>query len=371
MSPLRFLQLDRYLVWEVLRPFAATCGLFILLFGGYTSAKLLADAEAGELPMDIVWMLIGLRIIIAMEVLLPIALYLSVVLGLGRLYSDSEMTAMAACGYGTGRLLWAVFRLAFVVAVVVACLAIAVRPWAYQQSYALKNRAQARFDIDKLEAGRFHANEESGYVVFAERLDREQELLQEVFFAQPGDGDKTEVIYARSMHQVDRDDGRLALVFHDGYAYEIDVRGSGDTVMSFQTFTLVMAGTPEPMGYKSKAAPLARLWGSDNPKDMAELQWRLLRPVSALLLAVLAIPLSRTAPRQGRYAKAVIAIIVFALYYNLSSMAKTWVKEDVVGVVPGAWWPDALLLLFIIAWYVPVLMAWWRGRELALNWGTP
>jgi len=368
MTVLRLLCLDRYLIREVLRPFAASCGLFIMLFGGYTSADLLSDAVAGVLPMDIVWRLILLKVTIALEVLLPIALYLSVVMGLGRLYSDSEMTAMAACGYGTGRVVWTIFRLSLIVAAVVACFAILIRPWAYQQSYVLKNLGQAQFDIDKLEAGRFHVNEEAGYVIFAETVDYDREVLGQVFFTRPDSGEKLQTVYAQSMRQSNQKNGMLTLEFHDGYAYEVDTSGEGDMVMRFQTFTLFLAGAPEPVGYKSKAAAIGQLWGSDNPKDIAEFQWRLLRPVSAMLLALLAVPLSRTAPRRSRHGRTVFAIIVFAVYYNLSGMAKTWVKEGVVGPVPGAWWPDALLLLVLVGWYLPSITVWWRASRFVTSW---
>lgn len=364
-NPFRLHILDRYLALEVLRPFLATCSLFILLFGGYSSADLLADAVAGELPMDIVWQLIGLKVLIALEVLLPIALYLSVVLGLGRLYNDAEMTAMAACGYSDGRVAGTIFRLALIIAVVVACLSTQIRPWAYQQSYQLRNRAEARFDIDKLEPGRFHSSD--GYVIFAEAIDRQRERLESVFFNHPKGDDQLQTIYARSLSHAVAGDGRSILQFHEGYAYNLDLKGAGDAVLRFQTFTLVLAGVPEPVGYKSKAARMAQLWQSANPKDIAELQWRLLRPVSALLLTLLAIPLSRTAPRQGRYARTLVAIVLFALYYNLTGVAKTWVKEGVVGPVPGVWWPELLLLLIVCVWYAPAIMAWWRTRRL-LTW---
>jgi len=368
INPFRFRILDRYLAYEVLRPFLATCALFVLLFGGYSSADLLADAVDGELPMDIVGQLIGLKILIALEVLLPIALYLSVVLGLGRLYNDAEMTAMAACGYGEGRVAGAVLRVALLVAVIVACLALLIRPWAYQRSYALRNQAEARFDIDRLEPGQFHGSESGGYVVFAEAIDRRRERLESVFFNHPKGDDKLQAIYARSLTHRIAGDGRSVLEFHDGYAYDLDLVGQGDTVLRFQTFTLVLAGVPEPVGYKSKAASLGRLWRSPNPKDVAELQWRLLRPVSALLLALAAVPLSRTAPRQGRYAKTIGAILLFALYYNLTGVAKTWVKEGIVGPVPGVWWPDLLLLLLVGVWYAPAALTWWRARRLSI-WG--
>lgn len=363
MNPFRFRLLDRYLVREVLRPFAATCLLFVLLFGGYSSAQLLSDAVAGILPMDIVWQLIGLKVVIALEVLLPIALYLAAVIGLGRLHTDSEIIAMAACGYGEDRVAWTALRLALLVAVGVAGFSVQLRPWAYRQSYAIEHRAKAQFDINKLEARRFHAGED--YVVFAEKVDRPGRRLDGVFFSQDLENRKTQVIYARSLTQEEPDqNGNTPLTFTDGYAYELDFGGRADVTFRFQNLTLVLDGSIEPLGYRSKAAATGQLWRSEDPKDIAELQWRLSRPGSTILLTLLAIPLSRTAPRTGRYGRTILAVVVFAVYYNLSGLAKTWVKEGVVGAVPGVWWPDALLLFLIGVWYFPLISTWFRLRSL-------
>ncbi|MCX8049075.1 MAG: LPS export ABC transporter permease LptF [Methylohalobius sp.] len=359
MSLFRFLLLDRYLAREVLRPFAATCSLFVLLFGGYSSAKLLADAVAGLLPTGVVWQLIGLKIVIALEVLLPIALYLAMVIGLGRLYSDSEMVAMAACGYGEGRIAWTVLRLALLVAVVVAGFSLQLRPWAYRQSYELENRAKAGFDVHKLEARRFHVGQD--YVVFAEEVDRPGKRLHQVFFNQELSNRKTQIIYARSLTQGEPDsDGNTPLIFEEGYAYELDFEGRADISLRFKQLILVLNNVAQPPGYRSKSASTWELWDSEDFKDVAELQWRLSRPSSTLLLALLAVPLSRTAPRAGRYGRTILAVLVFAVYYNLAGLAKTWVKEGAVGAMPGLWWVDTLLLGLIGVFYFPLVSAWFR-----------
>lgn len=367
MNPFQFHLLDRYLVGEILRPFAATCLLFVLLFSGYSSAKILADAVAGQLPLDIVWRLIGLKVVIALEVLLPIALYLAVVVGLGRLHTDSEIIAMAACGYGEDRVAWTALRLALVVAVIVGWFSIELRPWAYRQSYAIEHRAKAQFDINKLEARRFHAGE--NYVVFAEEVDRASKKLHGVFFSQDLSGQKTQVIYARSLTQAGDQNGSTPLVFDDGYAYELDFDGQADVTFRFQRLTLLLDGSVKPPGYRSKAAATGQLWHSKDPKDIAELQWRLARPGSVVLLALLAVPLSRTAPRTSRYGRAVLAVVMFAVYYNLEGLAKTWVKEGIVGEVPGLWWPDLVLLFSVGVWYFPLLSARFKLRKLALGVG--
>jgi lipopolysaccharide export system permease protein len=89
--------------------------------------------------------------------------------------------------------------------------------------------------------------------------------------------------------------------------------------------------------------------GSSRPGDVSELQWRLSTPVSTVLLSLLAIPLSRTAPRRGKYAKILVAVILYAVYYNLCLAAKTWVEHRVVPRVPGIWWVHALIAAIAFA----------------------
>ncbi|MFN3919045.1 MAG: LptF/LptG family permease, partial [Methylohalobius sp.] len=189
--------------------------------------------------------------------------------------------------------------------------------------------------------------------------------LQGVFFNQEFSNHKTQVIYARSMSQGEPDpNGNTPLVFEDGYAYELDFGGRADVSLRFQQLTLVQDGAAKPPGYRSKSAATLELWDSKDPKDLAELQWRLSRPGSTVLLALLAIPLSRTAPRTGRYGRTVLAVVMFAVYYNLVGLAKTWVKEGVVGAVPGVWWPDVLLLGLAGIWYFPLVSAWFKLHKM-------
>ena len=99
------------------------------------------------------------------------------------------------------------------------------------------------------------------------------------------------------------------------------------------------------------------LYRSDKLEDIAELQWRLSTPLSAILLGLLGVPLSRANPRQGKYGKVVIAVVVFAGYYNVSIVAKNWIEKDVVNIMVGIWWVPLLLVVFmlILLWRQNVL----------------
>ena len=91
--------------------------------------------------------------------------------------------------------------------------------------------------------------------------------------------------------------------------------------------------------------PSAALLSSSDPRDIAELQWRLAMPVSVIVLLLLAVPLCKSSPRQGRYGRLVVAILLFVIYYNLLATAKYWVGEGKGLTAIGLWWVPVLPVL--------------------------
>ncbi|MBT8366090.1 MAG: LptF/LptG family permease, partial [Deltaproteobacteria bacterium] len=98
-------------------------------------------------------------------------------------------------------------------------------------------------------------------------------------------------------------------------------------------------------------------------EEIAEFQWRLSTPLATILLALLGVPLSRSSPRRGKYAKVTTAVVIFAVYYNLSALTKKWVEKGVLDSIPGIWWIQFLLagLLLFLFWQ-PALIFFRRGR---------
>ncbi len=155
------------------------------------------------------------------------------------------------------------------------------------------------------------------------------------------------------------------MTFMDGRGYGIDNQGREDLVLRFRSLTLPLTQAEGSVGYKRKAVSLARLAASRHPGDLAEYQWRLSMPFATLVLGLLAVPLSRSRPRHGRFAKLFVAILVFALYYNLLSVARTWVDQGKVPALPGIWWahfiPAVILFMLLIQPYARLRLERDRG----------
>lgn len=173
--------IERYLIREVAKPLAAVLGILAALFVGYSTAGLLADAVNGLLPTGAIAELVGLKLLISLEVLIPISLYVSVVMAFGKLYGDSEITAMFALQVTPGIVLRALFMLSGGLAVLVLALSLVVRPWAYEKSHDITYRAQLSMNVDAMESGTFYLNKHGGRVIFFPRREGIRGPAKEVF----------------------------------------------------------------------------------------------------------------------------------------------------------------------------------------------
>ena len=350
--------LDRYVLREITKPLLIFCPALFFLYANFAAIRYLDRVSDGLMSADAVLPLVLLKAAIALEILVPIGLHVSAVVALGRLYTDSEMTAFFACGISPMRIFRAVILLSLVVAGLVACLSLVVRPWANDLRYRLQRGAVVDFDLDNMKPGHFYESATGNRVMFFKALDRDSGFMQGLFL-QTRSGDAVQVLSAEVAYYQKVDDPRTKgfLVCFQVRIYEIS-RSYDDIVQTVSNKLTLNLEKPDDVsiGYKRKAAPTWQLARSDASLDIAELQWRLSTPVSAFLMGLLSFPLSRARPRQGKYAKLFISVLSYTAFYNLLLMARTWVEQGVVGSIPGVWWPHLLLALLIVG-----LMWRWPG----------
>lgn len=340
--------LDRYLTREVAKPLLVFCGGLLLLFANFTAIRYLNRVADGTMPFQSILPLVLVRTAVALEILLPIALHLSIVVTLGRLYTDSEMSALFGSGISPTRVIRTVLAGSLVVAGIVALLSIYVRPWANGTRYRLERQAVADIDLNDMQPGHFYENS-SGTVLFFQLRDQNSGRMQKVF------------IQSRS-------EERVRLVWaEEGYYPKPVEAGAGQTLVCsgariyeiYRDQNRVRQATSDGLilewekahalseEYRRKAAPTWQLARSDSSKDIAEFQWRLSTPVAAFLMGLLGFPLSRARAREGKYAKLFVSVLCYAIFYNLNIMAKTWVEQGVVNTVPGIWWVHLLLGILV------------------------
>jgi lipopolysaccharide export system permease protein len=346
------MRITRYIIREITAPFLVVTTLFAVTVVTYAAASVFADIAHGLLHTEFIAHLIFLRLITVLDVILPSALYFAIIAGLGRLHQESETVAFMAVGFSNVQLLRSVFYLSLIVALLASLATNVGRPWAFRMNYALQARAMAEVDIDKIHAGSFYALKRSNQILYARARDTANGRLHDVYMQSDAGSDTSRVITAESM-QLPKSNVRsvLPVTFEKGYIYLLASRGDKDRSIEFDTLTLPLTGGVAPMRYKRKAADTSDLAHSDNAGDVAEFQWRLAIPLTTILLALLAVPLSQTLPRQGRHTRVILAIIVYAFLFNIFGIARNLVEQAQVPAIPGLWWfyvlPLALLWVLL------------------------
>ncbi|MES1940353.1 hypothetical protein T5B8_08924 [Salinisphaera sp. T5B8] len=331
---------DRYLLRAIFWPcLAITTGL-AAIFASYSATRYLAEAAESQQALGSLAQMIGLRVLVSLEVLLPLGLYLGIIFGLGRLYADNEMTAWQAGGLGFGRMLRPLLAFTLVIAVLVGALSSFGRPWAYAQLYRLEAAAVQQLDLSLVTPRRFFTG--GDVVIYARAKSDDGQRLDGVF-ARFNDDDQRVMIRAAHLRRTTDETGAPTLQFADGHLYRLGGLGQSDGVLSFKHLQWHLQLPRRVVGYKRKAASSQRLLTATDPDDIAERQWRFSRPLATVFLALLAIVFARAAPRRSRAASTVAAAVSFALYYGVASIARSWVEQGMVSIVPGVYWVDALV----------------------------
>ena len=226
-------------------------------------------------------------------------------------------------------------------------LAIQVGPAAMQEVERIGAEARREADLASIEPGRFTVFGPDQAVVYGERVTAEG-VMEGVFLQRQVDAEAIEVVVAERGEQVESEDPDTRfLVLHEGRRYEGVPGTGGFRVTEFLEhgipYRLPSLENPDP---RPRAMAFAALLRSGDLDDIAELQWRISVPLSTLILAFIAVPLSRSQPRAGRDGRISIGLLLFIIYFNLLSAAKAWIEQGDIEPALGLWWVHAIMLLF-------------------------
>jgi len=353
-------RLDRYLLREVAQTFVAVTGVLLVILLSNQLARVLGQAAQSDFPGSVVLALIGLTTLQQLTVLVPIGLFLGIILALGRLYHESEMTAMAACGVGPLRIYRPIALLTLLVVVLLALLSFRIVPAAGERAQAIRVQALRAAQFGALEPGRFRSFASGDAVFYAEKVQKSGQL--EGVFVQRRSGERLEIAVAERAEQRGAGLAEQVFVLFDGRRYE-GVPGEREwRIVEFAEHGIPVR-LPEfkPKRERRELKSTRALAESAEGPDRAELAWRFAVPVMAAVLMVLAVPLARLRPRQGRFARVGIAVLAYFVYSNLVATVRVWIEKDSPGGAFGLWWVH-LLPLVAAAWLL------WREERPGPLW---
>lgn len=355
--------LDRYLLREVAETWLAVTGVLLVILLSNQLARVLSQAAANDFPRTVVLQLIGLTSAGYLTVVVPIGFFLAIMLTLGRLYHESEMAAIQSCGVGPSGLYRPISYLGLAITALLLWLSFWAIPHASARAQEIRVQALQEAQFGLLEPGRFRTFGGGNVVFYAERVDDNGILHNvNVFVDRTQDAQsegELEIWVATRAEQRGAGQADQMFLLYDGEHYK-GVPGRGD----WQITQFAEGGYPirlgEITGRAGKAAmkPTAELMASEDLADRAELQRRISTPLMALILMLVAVPMARVRPRQGRFGRIGIGILFYFVYSLLLDAARTWVEGGVVPEWVGPWWVHAIAIA-VGLWLL------WREAPLA------
>lgn len=349
----------RYLAKEVFITLAALTAILMLIFMSNQLVSYLNRAALGQIPVMIIMKLMMLELPNLMSLLLPLGFYVALLVAYGRLYAESEMTVLQACGYGPSQLLKHSFAMASVVFVVVTLIMVWASPLISMERARLLKTTGAQTLIQLIAPGRFMASAQK--VFYVESMNRDHTQAKNVFIARfnvVGPLVQWELLSAeKAFVQNDNKTKEDYLILQNGQAYQGTPGKANFQVAEFAQTNVRLPHQKIEVENDLRTASILSLWPFNNPDKAkaAELQWRLAIPIMVFVLTLVAVPLSRINPREGKYAKLLPAILVYIIYANFIFVSRDWMTNGKIPWWIGIWW-----LHLIVALLGLVLI--WRNR---------
>ena len=330
---------------------AVSIVLIIVLLGAFFG-DMLNDIADGRMPAGLMTMQLLFHMPETLGNILPLAGFIAVMWGLGRLYRDQEMAVMRSSGFGWKQLVKPLLSLVLPIAAVLLVLGLSVAPTTARLAEQQLEQAFRSAAVWGLQPGKFHVLRRGDLVIYAEAIEEDGNALRNIFINQRQQAREQIWVAKRGRYWMDSETGDRFLILEEGNVTEFSPGQLDMRVLNFARNDLRL---PEPEFRKRKmnkagSKPSAQLFNEGSAESIAELQWRLAPAITVIVLGLLAIPLSHSAPREGRGSRVVLGILVYLLYGNTLYLCRSWIAEGVLPAAIGMWWVHIIFLVISFVW---------------------
>jgi lipopolysaccharide export system permease protein len=330
---------------------ATAVGMFVVLLAIlFTNLvlRLLGRAAGGSVAVEGILPLLGFNALFYFNILLSVALFMTVLLTLSRWYRDSEMIVWFTSGQGLTAWLKPIllFAAPFLVAIVV--LSLFLSPWAERRKLEYERQLESKDEIALLTPGLFREFRSGKLVAFVESINTFDGTINNIFLHTVDNG-KDVTIVAKSGTLETAANGDRFLALSSGRMVETTPGIADARVVEFDR----LARRIEPAEVRAlplsrKAMPTATLLLVDGDYERSEIFWRVSIPLSALVLTMLAIPLAYVNPRVGRSFNLLSAVFLYMLYSNTLNVVQSLIAQGKLNFWIGLALPHLVAIAVVL-----------------------
>jgi len=334
--------LDKMVALDLLRTLLAVWSVIVVIIVSRQFIRILDRAVEGQVSNQTLLTVLGLKTIIASAAFLPAALFMAVLMVLGRMYRDQEMSAVASAGGGVGTVYRAIFLLIFPLSVLSAGLSFYVSPWAEATMEQMMHQDKESADLRGIAAGKFSEYSQGDLVFYVEKID-DDKTMHDVF-VQHRQGARLAIINAEAGRLRDLPDGRY-IVLENGERVQGQPGAVNYVLEQFSEYAVRMETKESAAKFEKESVASSTLASSGQITDIAELQRRFSIPMGILLLSFIAVPLAQMSPRGGVYGNMLVGFLIYFSYGNLIRVSQSWVMNQTIPAWLGVFGVNTLLLL--------------------------
>ena len=303
------------------------------------------------MPVGLMGTLTLLKMPDVLSTIIPLSIFVSIIWGTGRMYRDQEMSVMRASGFNWLMLLRPLFNLLLPVAVLLLAIDLFVAPKAagtVRQKLEEAYRTAAEWG---LQTGKFHVLKGGDLVLYVESVDKDGRTLRNIFIQQR-QNEREQVWSAKQgYYWLDKEAGERYLTLEDGQITEGGTEALDFGIIHFSRNDLRLPEAEQ----RIKAVSLEARASSDimfsaQVEDIAEIQWRFSPAIAIIVLGMLAIPLSHSAPREGRGGRVMLGVLTYTIYANILYMWRAWIARGDLPPVLGLWLVHLLVFIAAVVW---------------------
>ena len=342
--------ITRYLIAEILKSSAATVLILFIILMSNALGRVLSDIADGDIPQQALWPVLLSQSVNIFALLLPIGFFFGIVFAFGRLYKDHEMVVMNACGMGYSHFYRPVLLILVPLFLLSAYSSIWLNAQTQRIAQSIVDREKNVQEFEQVKPGQFNQSKNGEHVFFMQSLSEDKRQLNNIIISQTNREGMVLETAKTGRHKTDEVSGDLFLVVGPGERYEGQTGEKDYKIIEFEQHGILIEKKSKGAGQeiRENEKPPLVLWRSSRLADRVELQWRISIPVILIVLALLAVPLSYMAPRQGRYGKVGIAHVIYIVYLNLMAYTRAQLEADSLPLALNFWWVHLLFIFLTI-----------------------
>ena len=341
--------IDQYLLRKLLFNLLAVVSDLWLIFVATRLARYLSQIAIGSISGKDLYTLVAYSSLGALSLLLPISAFFAVMLTLGQMRSDNELTAITTCGISSNQIMKNVGIFSSVIALIIAILSLLIVPSILQKRYKLEKQLELTTGITSLVVGYFKSANDGSWTMYSTNLSENNKGIEDVFI-KINHGRLISIFKAEQGHfEIDINTGNKYLILEDGFHYRGKAGALNFNITKYAAHSILIKTNRQKKAYeKYKTLTTAKLWHRGNHKDLAELQWRISLAIMTVILCLTAISLANSSSKKGRYDGFFPAILMYIIYSNLLGITKAWVAKGVVVPWFGAIWVHILMASILL-----------------------